>query len=54
MLSACTGDHVMLELLLDANADPNAQDMVRVGMATSNCQDIIIQTFLLHKNCFQC
>lgn len=35
MLSACTGDHVMLQLLLDANADPNAQDMVCVGMATN-------------------
>ena len=36
MLSACTGDHVMLQLLLDANADPNTQDMVCVGMATNN------------------
>ena len=35
MLSACTGDHVMLQLLLDANADPNTQDMVCVVMATN-------------------
>lgn len=34
MLSACTGDHVMLRLLLDADANLNAQDMVCVGMAT--------------------
>jgi len=30
MLVSCTGDHVMLQLLLEANADPNIQDTVCV------------------------
>ena len=35
---------MMLQLLLDANADPNAQDMVGVGMATN---PTTIQVFIV-------
>jgi len=33
MLVSCTGDHVMLQLLLDADADPNIQDTVRMCLS---------------------